>query len=433
MLRTTVISLLLLLSSLTYADDYNELIKILRENGQITEEQYLRLLKKESNNASGTDPQVGQQSEQQIETKGGISVSTYDGRYSFELSGRLMLDAAFYSEDQVSLGEGTEPRRARLDVEGKVAESWSYELGLDFADGDVDIKDAVLIYTGHWPSKITIGHHKEPIGLEELTSSKYLTFMERALPLAMSPGRAIGVSYATYGNQWTFMGGLYGDDFDDDTDDEGNEGWGISGRVTYAPWHSDTGVLHLGASFSSREPDDESEFDIDSRPESHLTDVKYLNTDDLEDVDRINRYGVEFSWVNRPMSIQAEYLATEVFRQGADDFKAGGWYLYGSWFLTGESRNYKSKKGAFGKVKPYDSIGAWELALRFSNLDLNDAEITGGEADQMTLGLNWYPTSNTRFMFNYIRVENDANGDDAGDVTGSDEPEIYQVRAQLHF
>ena len=73
-------------------------------------------------------------------------------------------------------------------------------------------------------------------------------------------------------------------------------------------------------------------------------------------------------------------------------------------------------------------IGAWQLAMRFSSVDLNDKDITGGDAQNFSLGLNWFTTNNIRMSANYINVL-DVNGG-AGN---GDEPEAFQMRAQVEF
>jgi len=372
--------------------------------------------------------------EVQVETQGGLEVSTYDGAFSFELGGRLMIDAVSHQEDQVALGDGTELRRARLEAEGVLFSDWGYELGIDFADGDADVKDAYIAYRGWWPAMVKIGQFKEPFSLEEMTSSKYIAFMERALANEFAPGRSIGLGFQTRGEGWTASTGVFGGAFDDDVDDEGDEGWSLTGRVSYAPWRDDRRALHLGAALSYRTPDDEHEVKYNSRPESHLTDVKYLNTGKIDEVDHVSLAGLEAALVQGPFSVQGEYIQSWVDREGdLENYSFNGWYLYGSWFLTGESRIYKAKKGSFGRINPTTGIGAWELALRYSSLDLTDDSITGGEADQLTLGVNWYVNPHIRFMANYIMVDNDELADDDGDVQGDDDPKIFQLRAQLDF
>lgn len=419
-----------LMSTSTYAtnDSFLDLLDTLKENNNLTEQQYKTLVEAVEDQAGAAETDV------QVATKGGLELSSYDGQFSFELGGRLMLDAAAYVEDQVKLGNGTEIRRARLEAEGIMYSEWGYEFGVDFAGADADIKDAYIEYRGGWPSVVKIGQFKEAFSLEELTSSRYITFMERALPNELAPGRNIGVAIHSRGEGWTTAIGLFGEAFDDDVGSEGDEGWGISGRVTYAPWREDRKALHLGAALSMRTANDEHEVKFDSRPESHITDVKYLNTGDITEVDNVSLLGLEAALVQGAWSLQGELIQAQVSRNsGFETLDFSGWYVYGSWFLTGESRMYKAKKGSFGRVKPISDEGAWELALRLSSLDLTDGPITGGEAEQLTLGLNWYVNPRLRMMMNYIHVDNDAFADDAGDALGDDNPDILQLRAQIDF
>jgi phosphate-selective porin OprO/OprP len=351
-----------------------------------------------------------------------------------ELGGRLMVDLAKYSEDEVELGDGTELRQARLALEGTIDSEWDYELGVDFADGDADVKDAYIGYGGFEDTHLQIGQFKEPFGLEVLTSSGSITFMERALVSELAPGRHIGAGFATHGKSWSLAGGLFGGAFDDDSDDEGDEAWGLSARFTAAPWHKKRKALHFGAALSARSPDDEREVSFDTGPESNLTDVSYLDTDDIDDVEQIDRYGLEAALVLGSWSLQAEYMQAKIERrEGLSELEFDGAYVYASWVITGESRPYRHQKGSFAGIEPDSDGGAWELALRFSELDLNDGDVSGGAAEQVTLGLNWYANSRTRFMLNYVRVDNDEDADADGDVNGDDDPEILQLRAQIDF
>jgi phosphate-selective porin OprO/OprP len=409
-----------------------ELLIILKQRGSISEAEYKSI--KALVNAEERARDEEAEPELKIDTKGGVEVTTYDGEFSFELGGRLMIDSANYNGATNQLGNGTALRRARLEAEGVMFGDWGYEFSIDFADKDADIKDAYLSYEGWHPLKFQFGQLKEPFSLEEMTSSRYITFMERALPNELTPGRHIGVGARYYSSNWTLAGGVFGEGFDDDVSNEGDEGWGASGRVTYSPWHDDTQALHLGGALAYRKINDKQEIQYDARPESDITDVKFLNTDDIEESDSILVSGLEAAWVFGPWSLQGEYMRSDVRRfVGNPDLSFDGWYLYGSWFITGESRDYKFKKGAFGRVRPNSKSGAWELALRYSTLDLNDDSIHGGEAKHWTAGLNWYINPNMRLMTNYILVDNDIDADDDGDVTGDDDLGIFQLRLQADF
>lgn len=410
-------------------DDFLQLLNMLRDNNSLSQKQYDSMLSAIDDRESESD-----EAGVLVSTEGGLELSRYDGQFSFELAGRLMIDTAVYLQDKESLGNGTELRRARLELEGLMYSNWGYEFAVDFAGGDADIKDAYLEYMGNYDSSTTIGQFKEPFSLEELTSSKYITFMERALPNEFAPGRHIGIGKYHLGESWTLAYGLFGEAFDDDAGDEGDEGWGVSGRVTYSPWQEDRRVLHLGLALSRRSPDDDNSVNFDSRPESHITDIKYLDTDAIADVDHVSQYGLETAIVLGSWSLQGEMINAQVARNGGlDTLEFSGWYVYGSWFLTGESRIYKHKKGSFGRIKPMSDNGAWELALRVSSLDLNDLDISGGEAEQITFGINWYANPRIRYMLNYVKVDNDLAADAAGTVLGDDDPSIVQIRAQIDF
>ncbi|MCM8918658.1 MAG: porin [Candidatus Thiodiazotropha sp.] len=371
-----------------------------------------------------------------ISTKGGVEVTTNDGEFSFQLGGRVLIDAAVYSEDKNTLGNGSELRDIRFDLEGRFYADFIYEMSIDFSDGEADIKDAWFAYDANYPWRYTIGHFKEPFSLEEMTSKKYLTFMERALPNTMVPGRSLGFGMNWIGGQTTFTAGLFGDDYNDDADDEGDEGdegWGATGRLTYAPLADERSVIHLGLAASYRKLDDEQEFRFDSRPESHLTDIRYLDTGKLNMSDSLTLFGLEGAWVSGSVSFQGEWIQALLLRDEHENPSFSGWYLQGSWFLTGESRHYKQRSGRFGRVRPLNDYGAVELAARYSTLDLNVAGIEGGSSDNITLGINWHLNPQIRLMVNYIIVENDIFADADGDVIGEDEPALIQFRAQADF
>ena len=62
------------------------------------------------------------------------------------------------------------------------------------AGGDADFKDVYMqLKNVPYIGNIKVGHFKEPFSMEELTSSKYITFLERALPNAFAPSRNTGI------------------------------------------------------------------------------------------------------------------------------------------------------------------------------------------------------------------------------------------------
>ncbi len=365
-----------------------------------------------------------------IETKGGLYVESADGNFAFGLRGNIWLDAAVYNEDQSAFGNGSELRRARAALEGRLFRDWGYAAEYEFSDNKAEVKDAYIEYNGLKSVKIKLGQFKEPFSLEEQTSGKNITFMERALPVeAFSPGRNLGLGIMGGGKRWSASAGLFGEGVGDKTPDNGDSGWGIAARTTYALVDRKKQLVHLGGSVEYRRPNDENEVRYRTRPESHVADRRLVDTRTIDEVADTYTFGLESAVIFGSLLLQGEYLEAHVNRDtNLPNLQFDGWYLNSSWLLTGESRRYDGARGRFKHVKSKNPYGAWELALRYSDIDLSDKDILGGKEQDVTLGLNWYVNPNVRFMVNYIWVnaDPDKNGE-------NDEPGVFQIRTQLDF
>ena len=409
--------------------ELTDLLKVLRNNGTITKDQYDRL-RSETDRSATAQGKQGKKSKQapKVHTDGGLKVKSADGAFEFEVGGELWIDAAFYQEDVTPLGNGTELRRARVSFAGKMFEDWAYAAEYDFGGNDAEVKDAYVQYDGFDAAAIRFGNYKEPFTLEDQTSGKAITFMERALPVnAFAPGRNLGIGALSSGKHWSASAGLFGEAVG--ANSEGDESRGVAGRVTFAPVNAKREVLHLGGSLTYRKPDDDKEVSYDTHPESRVADEELVDTGNINNVDNTAQLGLEAAYARGPFSVQGEYLSTSVVRGGSDpDLNFNGWYVYGSWVMTGESRPYKGSRGRFNRIEPKGSKSAWELALRYSTLNLNDEDITGGEQTNLTLGLNGYLNRNVRVRANYIWVDADPNQDGV-----RDQPRIFQVRGEVYF
>lgn len=373
--------------------------------------------------------------------KEGFRVETEDGAFKFKGGGRLMYDWTWVNEDDAlnaMVGDqenGSETRRARLYVSGLIYDNVDFKLQFDFAGGDSDLKDAYIGLQDFPLGKIRAGHFKEPFGLEELTSSKYITFIERSLPIeAFAPSRNAGVMLfdAFCDERATWAAGVFREtDGYGDIKEDG--GYSATGRLTALPVFQNEGetLVHVGGAYSYRNNGRDSTLGGDAAqfsasPEAHLLDPFVDTTSFLSH--HVELYGVEGAWVNGPLSIQGEYM-----RARADinsHANLDGYYVQGSYFLTGEQRKYKTSTATFSRVKPKSNFsfkkgqwGAWELALRYSNLDLKDQTVNGGELDNISAGVNWHLNPNARVMFNYIRSERENVG----------EADIAVIRMQLDF
>lgn len=360
--------------------------------------------------------------------------------FAFQMGGRLEADFATYDEDKQSLGDGTDIRRGRLYAQGTVYRDWDWKFEYEFADNSTTstnakgITDAYLRYKGFAPLLITAGNFKQPFGLEQMMSAHNLTFTERALSQTFVPGRGIGLGVQTAGLNWSLAGAVAGERPEGDVAAEGDEGWNLTARGTFAPFVTPGRILHFGAAAWRHEPEDSTTaLRFRSKPESNVTGVFLVDTGVMTGVDEMWVGGLEAAGVWGPWSVQAEYMRADVRRDAMADASFDGGYVQASWFLTGESRPYKAADGIFDRLTPTASVGlggwgAWELAARLSRIDLTDAGLIGGEQRDFTLALNWYLTSNLRLMFDYVRV---LELDRPGSAADGDEPNSFTTR--LHF
>jgi len=360
-----------------------------------------------------------------------------------KFGGRVQADYAFYADDPgLDLGDGQQFRRARLFASGRFGD-WHFKGQYDFAGNKTTIKDAYIKYTGFHPISIKAGNFKEAFSLEELTSSKYITFMERALPNAFAPSRHIGVGLGGHGDFWSAAIGTFGGSAAGSTKSI-DSNFDLTGRITVAPIHEKTTVVHLGGAIAYRLPDSKRAVRVRERPESHVTHFRLVDTGTITNVDNVVSYGLEGAVVYGPFSVQGEYIRSDVNFQNAGPTPEptfDGWYVYGSWFLTGESRPYSVKKGTFGRVHPDHNFGAngwgaWEVAVRYSRLNLQDQLVLGGKENDLTVGLNWYPHKHVRFMFNYVHPSVDNSPLIAAHpliAINNFSPDVYQFRAQVDF
>lgn len=354
--------------------------------------------------------------------KEGLNLATLDGDFKLKIGGRLQTDWFWSSEDNAiksDVGEqedGVEIRRARLYFSGLIYGNVEYKLQFDFAGGEAALKDAYLCLTDFPLGELWMGHFKEPFSLDELTSSKYITFLERALPNIFAPSRNTGFMLHNVASdeRMTAAIGVFRDtdDFGEKVDDGG---YNITGRVTALPIFENKGanLLHLGAAYSYRNPDDSVRYR--QRPEAHLTD-RFVDTGSFAS-DQVDLLGLEAAWVKGPLSLQGEYMIADADRLGSgSDVKFNGYYVQASYFLTGEHRSYKTSEAAFSRIKPKKNYsagvgpGAWEVKARYSGLDLSDSDIAGGELNDIAAGVNWYLNPNTKIMWDYVHADKDDVG-----------------------
>lgn len=432
-----------------------ELLDILLQNEKITQAQYDYLMEKEKMSEADKKELASSDVNVKLDHKG-LQFSTADENFKFKLAGRIHADASYSSDDSfvksgttdpiVEANDGTEIRRARMEFLGTFFKDWNFKTQVDFADNSVAIKDLFVNYTGLGFMEVTFGQQKQAFSRELQESSNDMMFMERSLMNVLNApvvDRAIGLNLARFGDNYTAQVGIYGETVTANKESNlADEGWAINSRLTYAPIQEKDKVIHLGVAGNYRVPDGKDQVNDAtlrySYETTHMSNLRLIDSGSINNVDNIKMVGLEANALYGPFTIGGEYTRTWLDRnEGNEDFEFDGWYTEASWTLTGESRIYK--KGKFYHVKPnqnfsfkHGGLGAWELAARYAEVDLNDADF--GQMSNLTIALNWYVNENIRFMGGYDKVLGISNP--AVTKVGGEDPtglDTFMMRGQLYF
>jgi phosphate-selective porin OprO and OprP len=360
----------------------------------------------------------------------GVSPVAAVANPEFKLRGRFNLDYALHDEDTVPLDDGFLFRRTRIGVEGSINEHWSGIIEYDFAENSTNAQD-IILRRKLGGGTLKFGNFKVPMGLEEVASTNNIPFVERSSAnAALVDARRLGVGYDYYAGAYGLQGMVYGRSLG--ADQPGDDPIGIAFRSIYAPSFG-ANQLHVAASVAY---EDARGFDarrFRDRPEARVDGKRLIDTGSITDVDATTKFGIELAYQSGPFIAQTEYFAVGVDRASGADPGFDGWYVQGSWIITGERRTYRD--GIFrGLIPGAPDRGAWELSARFGMVDLNDSDIQGGRQETFTIGLNYYASANVRFMLNLIVAEISDSGALVGGVpVGDDSPRILIGRVQFHF
>lgn len=357
--------------------------------------------------------------------------TTTSSGYEFGLNGLYQYDLNDFSGDVLDPATRTPLfedahawRRKELDAYIKAPNGFEVDLGYDWS---ASWTDNYLKYSSPKAGDFRVGQFKTQVGWESTESATAATFLEPSLPVAaIYEDRRLGVDWS-YDKipHWLLSAAYYsGGDLDGQHD-----GHGYSGRVVYAPVKTQTDTVHLGIS-ASRELPENRVAQFSSPPEAGLTRTTLVDTGKLPDSHSVDRAGLEIGVMHGPFYTQGEYLQVRVHRtNNLPDFGGSGYYLFGSWMLTGESRVYKDSY--FVNTRPAHRYGAVELAIRYSELSLQDGVVRGGRQHDWTLGANWYLGEHLKLQADYVRARADHSPVNA--YLAPVDPQVFEVRAQLYF
>jgi phosphate-selective porin OprO/OprP len=391
------------------------------------------------------------------------------------------------------LDSGDNLRRARIGIVGKFFNDWNYALIYDFGGssdgfggaapgslpggGVSGVENAYLSYTGIKPfgGKLAIegGIMDIPYTLDEATSSNDILFMERASSGVIAQNIAAGDFRSTVGTRWwndVFWAGAYVTgptagaihSASSTAPVAMNEQYGVVARAAGQIVSGKDYSIHLGGDFEDLIQPAHSivngingaqTLTLNDRPELRIDPTSLISTGAIANVSSAQVYSVEAAGTYGPLFVQGEYFWFNIQRDantglppiGAPDLKFQGGYGQVGYVLTGESHPYNAAAAAYGGIKPTRPFdlngggwGAWEIAARYSTMDLNNligttTGVAGGRQNVITVGLNWYANNNVRLMFDYLHGDiskqvSPTNFGDAGSKF-----DAFAMRTQVAF
>jgi len=360
-----------------------------------------------------------------------ITFESKDGNYKFWMDNRVLFDGAYFFDNDTynGIGNGVVIRRARLAIKTKLHKNWYGEIDMDFAGSQLELKDAYIKYTNDAGDlNLKAGHFRESFSMETTTTSRYVTFIERSLPSKFSPSRHLGFQANYMKDKYLLSGGIHFNTIGDpeetefsqaaNKDNSTDEGYSLTGRFVFRPIMDNEKVLHIGTAASYRTPKTDLEvpnsYRFSTRSISNINRKKYLDTDDIANVDNNTLWNVELAGAYKNIFFQSEYFNNNIKRmEGLSGVNLNGLYAQVGYLLGDGKYRYNKNEGEFTQPG-LGKKGEFEAAFRFDYIDLNDekAAIYGGAANAYTLGLNYYANTNIKFMLNYSYLDHDryANG-----------------------
>ncbi len=409
-------------------------------------------------------------------SNGRPTFTSADGRFSAAIRSVVMFDAAGYRQEDPStpdnrrggaagdtarakdLNDGTNFRRARLGVEGKVFGDWQYnvllEMGGSGGEDATHLQEGWIQYNGFKGWQFRVGAFEPQVGLAANSSTSSMMIMERPAPAEVARNFAAGdsrsgVQALKYGSVGadaaisfdyiaaaSITGGTVGvvNSSASGVAQPFDEQLGYNARLVVSPYSATNWRMHFGVNTSqivtpadttggggTRYP-----VQLRDRPELRVDGTRLIDTGGI-DAEKAWAVGAEGGLQMGSFLVEGEYFKYGIERRNsaAADPRFSGWYVQGSWFLTGETRKWNPTSGAFDGPAPNfpfnkdaGTWGAWEIAARYSDLDLNFREgalgtapgastVRGGEQTIATVGLNWYVNNNIRFMLDVQKVKID--------------------------
>lgn len=384
-------------------------------------------------------------------------------------------------------------RRVRPMIEGTVNEIYGFRITPDYGGSATTLVDA-FIEANYAPyAKVRVGKFTPPLGLERLQSAADTKFNESSLVSDFLPSRDVGAQLS--GDVWLgvastvnyavgiFNGandGVVSDNSDINSDKElqarifalpfvnGHrflQGFGVGiaassydargstgntglskyktiGQEDFFGFRSDTVTT---ASTNPPTTDSVSTVYLDGKRDRLIPQFHYFNGS----VALLGEYVEESEDISRYRSTGAPPVANPANR--SDELHNRAWHVTAAWTITGEEQSLKGIKPSRNFDSSGDGWGAWELVARTGELTIDkdafevngvlgninsfaEATKSAQHANNLGLGVNWYPNKAIRIALDYNKTTFKWGGGGLA-LTPLDRPdeEILIGRVQVAF
>lgn len=343
-----------------------------------------------------------------------------------------------------------ELNRMRISVEGRFLKDFEFDVERELRDNLREPKlvtveqgqdvarvvqinnpwrDVYVNYRYFRRFQIKAGKFKLPFSMEQLTGPHKLDLIFRSrIADLLAPGRDIGImAHGRFFNRGlNYEAGLFKQDGDNARDSKKSPTGErtFAGRLTGTPLRLIRAPALLkdiefgGAVVSTTVPPDTGAAGLKGlRGRTPAQDTFFPHI--FVHGQRL-RLGTEMSWTPGPFSLKGEFIRMQEQRrgqgfQGQDipDLIERGWYLTGSWVVTGEQKA--------GGIVPHKAfltergIGAVELAARYDQISFGSSDHPGRPSRSIraanilengdhvwTFGVNWYVNRWVKIQFNGI-------------------------------
>jgi phosphate-selective porin OprO/OprP len=376
---------------------------------------------------------------------GGFFLQTPDESFRFTIQGLLQVRGLFY---EPGLDERTSEftlNRMRFELGGAFHERYLFHVEPNFSEDDVELEEAWIgaDLAEHGP-RLLFGRMKEPFSLEEMLPLRHMDFPTFSILNQFVPAEDHGVTLlgGSRDAQVEYGAALYngtgGDDLNSDKD--------VAGRFVARPWAEDEGALLRRLQFGGAVTYGREDGDLEGTELVTETKAPFavFEPGATADGDRL-RLGLEAAWLSGPFALQAEaiQITEDLTGVGGDvESETRGWYAAASWVLTGEDKLFSGVKPRHPLwVKSEDAgKGALQLALRYSDLELDEALVEAGllaassfpeSVRTLDVGLNWYATANAKVMVHFVHTEYAEEIEFDGDARSSEDALLVQLHLQF--